>query len=154
MADEVVERDEAGRWITPPKSPGRPVGPSHADLVRAVIEPHYREILDKAIELAKLGDPQAMKICLERFAPTPRPEAEKVIVPGLRDAPTLKGKALAIVHAAASGQISAEAADRLLTMLNTYARAVEVDDGLKQLKEMKSGKLAAPSADAPGADLV
>lgn len=153
MADG-VERDAVGRWVTPPKSPGRPVGPSHADLVRARIEPHYEQILDKAIELAKAGDPQSMKLCLERFAPAPRPEAEKVLVPGLRDAPTLKGKALAIVHAAAAGQISAEAADRLLTMLNTYARAVEVDDGVKRLKGIEKGQPFAPAADDDGTDLV
>ena len=126
MSEQQVERAEGGRFLPgqAPKSPGRPRGPSAAEQVRALIEPHRAEIIAKAVELAKLDDPQALKLCLERLAPTPRPEAEMVVVPGLAAAPTLQAKAQAIMAAVAGGQISAEAGDKLLRMLDTYGKAV------------------------------
>lgn len=130
MSKHQVERAEAGRFLPgqAPRSPGRPRGPSAAEQVRALIEPHRAEIIAKAVDLAKLGDPQALKLCLERLAPTPRPEAEKVTVPGLAEAITLKAKAEAIMAAVGRGEVSAEAGDKLLRMLDTYSKAVALTE--------------------------
>lgn len=130
------ERAERGRFIPgqAPKSPGRPKGrQSAAEQVRALIEPHKAEIIAKAVELAKLGDPHALKLCLERLAPTPRQEAEKVTVPGLASAPTMQAKAQAIMAAVGDGQISAEAGDKLLRMLDTYGKAVVLTEHEQRL---------------------
>ena len=130
MSKHQVERAEAGRFLPgqAPRSPGRPRGLSAAEQVRALIEPHRAEIIAKAVDLAKLGDPQALKLCLERLAPTPRPEAEKVTVPGLAEAITLKAKAEAIMAAVGRGEVSAEAGDKLLRMLDTYSKAVALTE--------------------------
>lgn len=130
MSKHQVERAEAGRFLPgqAPRSPGRPRGPSAAEQVRALIEPHRAEIIAKAVDLAKLGDPQALKLCLERLAPTPRPEAEKVTVPGLAEAITLKAKAEAIMAAVGRGEVSAEAGDKLLRMLDIYSKAVALTE--------------------------
>ena len=139
-----VQRAEGGLFIPghAPRSPGRPKGqgPSAAEQVRALIEPHKAEIIAKAVELAKAGDPQSLRLCLERLAPAPRPEAEKVVVPGLADAPTLQAKATAILAAVAGGQISAEAGDKLLRMLDTYGKAVVLDEHEQRLRAIEEGK--------------
>ncbi|KWW37669.1 hypothetical protein [Cupriavidus metallidurans] len=151
-------RGEAGRFLPgqAPKSPGRPRGPSAADQIRTLIEPHKAEIIAKAVELAKAGDPASLRLCLERLAPVPRPEAEKVVVPGLREAPTLQAKATAILAAVADGQISAEAGDKLLRMLDTYGKAVVLDEHERRLQAIEGRRRSAapPSPPDDGADLV
>lgn len=139
MSDEVT-RNTGGQWITPPKSPGRPRGPSAAEQIRELLLPHQPELVARAVELAKLGDPAALRLCIERLAPAPRPEAEKVVVPGLKEAPTLAAKATAILAAVADGHISAEAGDRLLGMLKTYGDAVVLDEHEKRLSAIEAGR--------------
>lgn len=130
-------REDGGRFVSghSVKSPGRPKGPSAAEQVRTLIEPHKAEIIAKAVELAKLGDAASIKLCLERLAPVPRPEDEKVVVPGLTEAPTLQAKATAILAAVAHGQISAAAGDKLLRMLDTYGKCVVLDEHERRLQE-------------------
>ncbi|MDZ7594408.1 MAG: hypothetical protein U0932_07130 [Thiobacillus sp.] len=144
------ERAEDGTFLPghSMKSPGRPRGPSASEQVRALIEPHKAAIIAKAVELAKLGDAASIKLCLERLAPTPRPEDEKVVVPGLKDALTLKDKATAILAAVADGQISATAGSHLLRMLDTYGKAVVLDEHERRLRaiEGKSSQDGAPAA--------
>lgn len=133
------DREGGGRFVAghSVKSPGRPKGPSAAEQVRALIEPHKADILAKAVELAKLGDAASIKLCLERLAPIPRPEDEKVVVPGLKEAPTLQAKAIAILAAVADGQISATAGDKLLRMLDTYGKAIVLDEHERRLQAIE-----------------
>lgn len=134
-----VKRAEDGKLLPGHslKSPGRPRGPSASEQVRDLIEPHKAAIIAKAVQLAKMGDPTSIKVCLERLAPVPRPEDEKVVVPGLKDAPTLKDKATAILAAVADGQISATAGDKLLRMLDTYGKAVVLDEHERRLRAIE-----------------
>ena len=134
-----INRNQDGRFVTghAVKSTGRPKGPSAAEQVRALLEPHKAAIIAKAVELAKMGDPASIKLCLERLAPIPRPEDEKVVVPGLADAPTLQAKATAILAAVAAGQISATAGDKLLRMLDTYSKAVVLDEHERRLQAIE-----------------
>lgn len=128
-----------------------------AEQIRELLEPHRAELIAKTVELAKAGDPQCIKLCLERLAPTPRQEAEKVVVPGLADAITLKDKATAILAAVANGQISAEAGHRLMALLDVYRGAAIADDHERRLAAIEQGK-AAPAlphvAEADVSDLV
>ena len=131
----MTDREEGGLFVPGHsiKSPGRPRGPSAAEQVRVLIEPHKEEIIAKAVELAKKGDPVSLRLCLERLAPTPRPEAEKVHVPGLADAKTFAGKCNAVIHAVSTGDISAEAGERVLRLLDVYRKAHETDDLARRL---------------------
>lgn len=150
MTDSIVEREDNGRWITPPRSPGRPKGPSASERVAAYIEPHMQAILDKAIELAKLGDPASMKLIADRYAPPAKPASERVSIPGFADAASLQEKAQAVLAAAASGHCSAEAAERLLRVLDVYSRAVSTTALEARMLALESGR-AAPALPAPTA---
>ncbi|MFM9915282.1 MAG: hypothetical protein ACKVOX_05700 [Rhizobacter sp.] len=137
-----ITRADGGRFVAgqAPKSPGRPIGPSRAEQIAAYLEPHKQAVLDKAIELAKLGDPQSMKLVLERLAPIPKQDSERVSIPGFSDAGTLQAKAEAVLAAAASGHCSAEAAQKLLSVLDMYARAITATDHEKRLQAIESGR--------------
>lgn len=119
---------------------GRKAGPSRAEQLAEAIEPHIPEIIAKAIELAKLGDPASQKLILERYAPIAKQDAERVIVDGFASAPTLELKAQAVMVAVASGQVTAEAGERLLRTLDAYARVVVADDHEKRLQAIEAGR--------------
>ncbi|WP_065340225.1 hypothetical protein [Azoarcus olearius] len=121
---------------------GRTPGPSRAERLAEAIEPHVPDIIAKAIELAKLGDPQAQKLILERYAPIAKQDAERVIVEGFATAPTLELKAQAVMAAVAAGQVTAEAGERLLRTLDAYARVVVADDHEKRLQAIEAGRSA------------
>lgn len=119
---------------------GRTPGPSRGERLAEAIEPHIPEIVAKAIELAKLGDPASMKLVLERFAPIAKQDGERVVVDGFASAPTLELKAQAVMIAVANGQVTAEAGERLLRTLDAYARVVVADDHEKRLQAIEAGR--------------
>lgn len=140
----MTDRDSAGLFKPghAVKSPGRPVGPSRAERLATSIEPHMPEIIQKAIDLAKQGDPASMKLLLERYAPIAKQDGERVVVDGFASAPTLEHKAQAVMVAVASGQVTAEAGERLLRTLDAYARVVVADDHEKRLQAIEAGRSA------------
>lgn len=134
-----VVREADGKFVVPPRSPGRPRGPSAAERVQAYIEPHMQAVLDKALELAKLGDPASMKLLMERYSPAPKPDAERVVVEGFANAPTLELKAMAVMSAVASGAITAEAGEKLLRTLDAFSRVVIADQHEQRLRALEAG---------------
>ncbi len=151
---DIVERDKAGKWLKPPKGGRRP-GPSRAEVISDYIEPHAKEILDKMISLAKLGDGKSAQLVLERLAPIAKQDSERTIVPGFSAAGTLEQKASAVLEAIAGGAISAEAGERLLRCLDIYGRAVKQDEIEARLAAVEAGHVLVKPADVidnePGA---
>jgi len=128
-----------------PLNPTTKTAQARAEAVSGYIEPHVAEILEKAIELAKLGDPSSMKLLMERFTPVLKPEDEKVLVPGFTEQPTLEGKSAAVMSAVASGAISAAAGQRLLGLLETHVRVVTATDIEQRLSALEKGTLGTPA---------
>lgn len=139
MNEEVVTtppgplRDARGRLL-----PGQHLagggrkGTSQSELVRKLIEPHREALIERALALTKSTDPfaaaNALRIVLERLAPAPKQEAEKIEVPGLAEAEGFAARCQAVIAAVAAGEISAEAGERVLRLLDVYRRAVETDE--------------------------
>lgn len=125
--DEATKRDPGGKWL--PGQSGNPSGRKpNAERIRQLLQPHQEALVAKAVALALAGDTFALRTCLERLAPPPRPESAAVLVPGLAEAPTLSGKAEAILAAVGNGQLSPDIGERLLTALAAYAKAKELDE--------------------------
>jgi predicted transcriptional regulator len=152
MSDGEVVRDASRRWLVPPKG-GRPKGRSQSELVRVLIEPHRQALIDRALELTKSADPfaaaNALRICLERLAPAPKQESEKVEVPGLAEATTFAAKCEAVIAAVASGEISAEAGKSVLQLLDVYRRAHETDALERRIAALESGRAVQTIEPAP-----
>jgi hypothetical protein len=141
---DLVFRAEDGRFIAgqAPKSPGRPRGKTDSEKVREQLQPHSEEVIGKLIELAKLGDPNSIRVYMAYLAPPPRPEAERVTIPGLASAHTPKEKADSIVAAVASGAISFEAGERAMSLLARYMQAITATDHELRLRALEEGKPA------------
>lgn len=160
-------RDEQGRLL--PGHPGLPGAgrsrqPSNADKIRMLLEPQRERLIGKVLKNALDPDGhvsnRALELALSRLAPPPKQDSERVFIPGFRDAPDLKGRADAVIAAAAEGHISAEAAERLLRMLDTYGRAITLSDHEERLRAMEAGRrpavvtIDATDATEAGSDLV
>lgn len=135
-----VVRTAGGQFLVPPRSPGRPAGPTEAELIRRHLAPKKTAVLDKLGELAGLGDPRSMELFLRYFSPGARPEDEKFVVPGLAQATTMEEKAQAIVAAVSNGQISAAAGEKALALLEKYVRVVVSDEHERRLQALEQGR--------------
>jgi hypothetical protein len=115
-------------------------GPAAGDQVRALLTPHKVEVLAKLAELSKAGDPRSIELYLKYIAPPAKPEAERIDVAGLRDAPTIREKSMAIIEAVSRGDISVEAGERVQRMLELHTKAVTVSDLAAEVEALKLGR--------------
>lgn len=120
--------------------------PAPGDAIRALIEPKKAAIIAKAIELAEAGDPRSIELIFKYLAPPARPDAERVHIAGLREAPTVRGKAAAIIDAVSAGAISVEAGEKIFRMLDLHERAVTIADLAEEVEALKRGRSALPMA--------
>lgn len=114
--------------------------PAPGDEVRALIKPHVVEIIAKLVELAKAGDPRSLDLVLRYIAPQAKQDAERIAVPGLKEAPTVKAKSEAIINAVANGLISVEAGERVARLLELHTKAVTVGELADEIAALKLGR--------------
>jgi hypothetical protein len=114
--------------------------PAPGDAIRALIEPHRAQLVSKAVELALLGDPRSLDLVFKYLAPPAKPDAERIAVPGLREAPTIRDKSLAIIEAVSNGLISVEAGEKVQRMLELHTKAVTIGELAEQIEALKSGR--------------
>lgn len=104
---------------------GRPKSAS-TELRRQLAE-HGPELVETAVQLALEGDPQALKICLDRIAPPLKPQPAPIHV-DLDGADGLAGVSRRLVDEAAAGRVPADVASQLVGALGQVARIIEVDE--------------------------
>lgn len=135
MADE--KHTTATAWK--PGQSGNPGGRKPgAELVRLLLEPKRKELIDKAVSMALAGDSTALRICIDRLAPPPRAESPSVVIAGLADGATLTDKANAILAAAGRGDLSPDAASTLLQAMAAACKVAEFDDFEKRIDALES----------------
>jgi hypothetical protein len=143
-----IDRDTQGRFDvghSPHPKCGRPKGLTNADKIRILLEPEREKLVSRLLELALHGDGavsvRGLELALTRLAPTPKQESEKVKIPGFKDATTLQAKAEAVIQAIAIGDISTDAGEKLLRILDIYSRAItstELESRLRILEDHDS----------------
>ena len=100
------------------------------------------ELVRKAIEMAKAGDPQMLKFLLDRILPKER--SVRVDLPPIDHASGAVDAVRAIIEAVATGQIAPNEGSALATLVATYARTINdakvelrLDDIEKRQKEIQ-----------------
>ncbi len=129
--------------------------PTRGELIAAALEQHRPELVDRLLGIALQGDMadtstvRALEVALSRLAPKPKDSGEMVAIPGLADAVTLEGKARAVIEAVAAGEVSADAGQRVLQLLEIYRKAVAHDDMETRLRALEAaGGAARPVVEA------
>jgi len=108
---------------------GNPAGRSpRAAQLRQLLDPHKETLVARCIDMALGGDAVAMRLCLERIAPPPKPESAPVQIPGLVAAKSMSDKARAVVDAVGAGVISPDAGAALLGAIASASKIIETDE--------------------------
>ena len=132
------DRGQRGRFAPGNKlSPGRPPGRGPGAELRAVLATDLDKIIDVLKAQALAGDPQAIRIVLDRVLPALRP----VDLPTTLDIPadaTLADQARAVVRAAADGDLSPTQAAQIVTALGGVAKIVEVTELVARIEALEA----------------
>ncbi len=97
-------------------------------LLEALLEDEAEEIGRKTIELAKEGDSRALKACLDRLVPPPRDRFVAFSLPPLETAADLPKASAALLAAVAEGEVTPSEAAELARLVETHAKAIEVNE--------------------------
>lgn len=117
-------------------SPGRPPGRGAAAELRDKLAQDVDKIIGVLREQALAGDPQSIRILLDRVLPSLRP----VELPTPLDMPsggTLADKAHAVVQAAAGGDIAAGQAAQIIAALVGVGKIIESTELVSRIEALE-----------------
>lgn len=110
--------------------------PDRRTALRELLQPHSKELVERAVELALNGDTAALKLCLERLMPPIRAKDDSVKIT-LPKKGTLTEQAQAIIHAMAQAKLSPREASAMLQALASQAKIVEVDELIRRIEALE-----------------
>ena len=107
---------------------GRPVGSRNKTtlLAEQLLEGEAEELIRKTVELAKKGNIQALRFCLDRVLPIRKERLLELELPPAKNAPELAANFRRVLAAVGEGQITPAEAQSITELLNSQARALEL----------------------------
>ncbi|MEQ8441473.1 MAG: hypothetical protein RIM33_02745 [Alphaproteobacteria bacterium] len=123
---------------------GRPTGSRNSAslALEAMLEGEAEEIGRKAIELAKGGDMQAIKLVIERLCPAPKSRRISLDLPDATDAAGIASAQASVVQAVAGGQICPDEGAALSGMLEARRKAIETQEHEARIKRLEDAQNA------------
>jgi hypothetical protein len=108
---------------------GRPKGVRNraTAALEKILDGDAEAILNKAVEMAKDGDPVAMRLCLDRLIPVRR-DRPITFDPPIDTADDLPKATGAIVAAVAAGELTPAEAAEISKTLDVHVRAIEATE--------------------------
>jgi hypothetical protein len=88
----------------------------------------------KAVELALVGDPTALRLCIERVLPQCRERAVKFALPPIENAADIAAAMKAVTAALVGGMITPAEAATIAAVVDTFVRAIETSDFERRLR--------------------
>jgi hypothetical protein len=93
----------------------------------------------KAVELALIGDPTAMRLCLERILPPCRERTVKFALPPIESVADIAAAMKAVTSALAGGAITPGEAATIAAVVDTFVRAIETSDFDRRWRLVEAG---------------
>lgn len=117
---------------------GKPKGVKHKATQAALVllEGETEALTRKAVELALEGDTTALKICLDRIAPTLKSTAPPINL-NIPLHNNLTDTAKAFVNAAANGELAPDLAAQLVSAVASVARVEEMESVKHRLESLE-----------------
>lgn len=131
---------------------GRPRGitDSRTEL-RGLLTPHAAELVSRCVNLAKAGDPVALRICMDRLVSPVREEPVKFALPPIAVAVDCIAAQSAVVAAAAAGAITPSQAQVLSNLVDGLRKSFEttvLQDMARRLEALEAMQRARAPAPA------
>jgi hypothetical protein len=119
---------------------GKPTGARNKTTlaVEALLEGEAEGLTRKAIELAKAGDMQALRLCLDRIAPARKDRLVQIEIPALNSAADAVKASAAIVAALSAGELTPGEAAELSKLVGNYVAALTAADFEKRLAQLET----------------
>jgi hypothetical protein len=108
---------------------GRPKGAfSRRVQLSKLLEPHAEELINKAVEMAKSGEPNALRLCLERLIPRVKDETIFFELPqgNLVKTETLLHFGARVIEAVAEGTLTPDQGQKLTTIIEAQRKTIEL----------------------------
>jgi hypothetical protein len=126
-----------GRPFEKGNSGRRPGSKNRSSLVSAaLLEGEAEELVRKAVEKAKAGDVQMLKFLLSRVLPRERPV--KIDLPRMDFAADAVDALGSIAQAVSEGMITPSEGAALATLVNSYARAIDIADLVARMDALET----------------
>jgi hypothetical protein len=121
---------------------GRPAGSRNkaTTALDSLLEHEGEAITRKAIDLAKAGELQAIRICMDRICPARKDRPVKFALPKLEQAADAVAAAAAIVEAVAAGDLTPSEAAELSRVVSAYATTLEAADFDARLRKLEAAR--------------
>ena len=119
---------------------GRPKGARHA-YIRAMedlLDGESEKLTRKAIELALTGDGAALRLCIDRLLPVRKDRPIVFDLPKLETAGDVVKASVAIVDAAAAGQITPSEASEFSKLVEGHFNILKADELQKRLEALEA----------------
>jgi hypothetical protein len=119
---------------------GKPKGCRNATTIMfdELLKNSAKDLIEKAIEMAKDGDGPALRLCIDRLAPPRKDRPVWFDLPEMKEAKDAVKASAAIVAAVANGDLTPMEASELGKLVDSYARtlqAVEFEERLSKLEK-------------------
>lgn len=115
---------------------GRKPGTGEVAKLRASIAKRVPDLLTAMMDKALEGDVGAARLLLER-AIAPLKAVEQPVALDLNEGGTLTSKAVAVLAAAAAGQLAPGQASQLITAIGQLARLTEIDELARRIEALE-----------------
>jgi hypothetical protein len=144
MTAETTASKQRGRPFPKGRSgnpKGRPIGARNAATVIAeqLLDGEASAITRTAIDLAKLGDTVALRLCLDRIVAPRRDRPVHFVLPPLKSAADASQAMTAITTAVACGELTPTEAAEMSGVIAAFVKALEASEIERRLRVLEEG---------------
>lgn len=121
---------------------GRKPGSRHkvSLAIEALLEGEHEKLTRKAVELALEGDTVALRLCLDRLAPSRRDAPVSIPLPPVRTATDAVTAGAAVLDAMAGGDLTPDEAGRVMAVLTAHKAMVTLGELEERIAALEGTK--------------
>ena len=123
-------------------NPGKPKGSRNraTQATQKLIEDQSEAITQKAVNMALEGDTTALRLCIERIAPTRKDAPVEFDLPDIESAQDAATAAAALLSEVAAGSITPLEGATVMGLLEQYRRTLEASEFEKRIEALEAKK--------------
>ena len=131
-------RNTAGKFTA--GNSGRPKGSRNKKTlaIESLLEGQAEALTQTAISKALDGDSMALRLCMERIAPTPKDNTVSFALPPMNNALDASKAAGSILTAVSEGELTPIEATRVMELIDSYRRTLELTEIENRLKVLEN----------------